>query len=243
MEFQEKVALVTGAGRRLGQQIAIYLASIGMRVAIHYNHSEEGAQTTLSQMQGGPDKHGLFSADLGDLSQLKQLIDSVTENLGPISVLINSASVFYPTPPFSVTEEQWDDLFNLNLKAPFFLSQQVGAQMKSQGEGKIINMADVSAYRPWVNFLPYCMTKSGLITLTEGLAKALAPQIHVNAIAPGTVLPPLPGTELNQQASIEQSLLKRIGSAEDIVAAVDYLLHGDFLTGIVLPVDGGRSIY
>ncbi|MBF0289440.1 MAG: SDR family NAD(P)-dependent oxidoreductase [SAR324 cluster bacterium] len=242
MEFQKKVALVTGAGTRLGQQISIYLASIGMRVAIHYNQSEKGAQSTLSQISK-TEKHALFSANLCDLNQIQQLVNNVTNTLGTVSVLINSAAAFYPTPVSLVTEEQWDHLFQLNLKAPFFLSQQIGEQMKSQGEGKIINMADVSAYRPWANFLPYCITKSGLITLTQGLAKAFAPQVHVNAIAPGTVLPPLPETELNQQKSIDESLLKRMGSADDIVDAVDYLLHGDFLTGIVLPVDGGRSVY
>ena len=115
--------------------------------------------------------------------------------------------------------------------------------MKATGEGKIINIADVAAFRPWTQFLPYCLTKSALVTLTQGLAKALAPEIHVNAIAPGNVLPSPPGSKIDQQAAIEQSLLKRRGSTEDIVNAVDYLLHGDFLTGVVLPVDGGRLVH
>ena len=243
MELTGKTALVTGAGIRLGQQIAIYLASRGMRVAVHYHQSFQGAQTTLAQMEGGHLRHHLFQADLANLVELQQMLEQTRQRMGSISVLINNAATFYPTPFFSVTETEWNRLFDLNLKAPFFLSQTIGEQMKATGEGKIINIADVAAFWPWTQFLPYCLTKSALVTLTQGLAKALAPEIHVNAIAPGNVLPSPPGSNIDQQAAIEQSLLKRRGSTKDIVNAVDYLLHGDFLTGVVLPVDGGRLVH
>jgi len=214
MELQDKVALVTGAGVRLGQAVAQQLAQLGMRVVIHYHHSEKGA-----------------------------LVRTAEEKSGPISVLINNAADFFPTPLFSTTEEEWDHLLALNLKAPFFLAQTVAEGMKSRGEGKIINMVDSSTERPWVSFLPYCTSKAGLVSLTKGLARALSPEVQVNGIAPGTVLTPPDHAEMNFSSSVDHSLLKRIGSAEDIVQAVEYLLLSDFVTGTILPVDGGRSVY
>lgn len=243
MELEGKVALVTGAGVRLGQQIAIYLASQGMRVAVHYHRSSAGIQTTLAQMKGTTGRHHSFQADLTIFSELENMTQQISEKMGAISVLINNAANFFPASIVSTTEAQWDGLLALNLKAPFFLSQKVGLQMKTLGEGKIINIADISAFRPWINYLPYCITKSGLLTLTQGLAKAFAPEIHVNAIAPGTVLPSPSHSVADHQVSIEHSLLKQMGSAQDIVQAVEYLLYGDFLTGVTLPVDGGRLLY
>lgn len=242
MKLAGKVGLVTGAGVRLGQQIALYLASQGMRVALHYHRSHEGAQATLEQMEGKPGQHHLFQADLTVLAELQAMVGQISEKMGAVSVLINNSADFYPTPFFSTTEAQWDALFALNLKAPFFLSQGVASQMQSLGEGKIIHLADISAFRPGVNYLPYCTSKAGLVTLTQGLAKALAPEIHVNAIAPGIVLPSPADSASDPQKIVEQSLLQRMGSAQDVVQAVDYLLHGDFLTGVVLPVDGGRLL-
>jgi len=242
MKLEAKVALVTGASVRLGQSIAIYLAEQGMRVAVHYHQSESGAKQTLSQMKDGSDQHLMVQADLKNFAELQALIPTVQEKLGDISVLINNAADFYPTPLFSVTEEQWDHFANLNLKAPFFLSQYAGELMLKQGSGKIINISDVSAERPWVGYLPYCTSKSGLLSLTKAFAKALAPKVTVNAIAPGTVLPPPKHSEIDQRHSIQQSLLKRMGSPEDIIQAVDYLLHADFVTGSIMAVDGGRAI-
>ena len=243
MDLQNKVALITGAGVRLGQAIAQKLGQLGMRIVIHYHHSEKGAKQTLKLLPGDESRHLILQADLKEVSAIKELVRNVEENVGPISVLINNAADFFPTPFFSTTEDEWDHLFELNLKAPFFLSQTVAAEMKKCGEGKIINMVDVSADRPWVGFLPYCTSKAGLGSLTIGLARALAPEVQVNAIAPGTVLPPPDHAEMDLSASVERSLLKRIGLAEDIVQAVEYLLKSDFVTGTILPVDGGRSVY
>ena len=171
------------------------------------------------------------------------LVRKSEEKLGPISVLINNAADFFPTPFFSTNEEEWDHFFQINLKAPFFLSQCVAKNMKHSGEGKIINLVDVSVDRPWIEFLPYCTSKAGLCSLTKGLARKLAPEIQVNAIAPGTILKPPNHSEMDIVSSVESSLLKRIGSSEDIVNAVEYLLKSDFVTGTILPVDGGRSIH
>ena len=241
MNVQGKVALVTGAGVRLGQAIAIALAQQGMKVAIHYHRSATGARQTLSYL-GFPERHRLFQANLLISEDRLQLVTEVEQMLGSISVLVNNAADFFPTPLYSTTEEQWDHLFTLNLKAPFFLAQLVGAQMEKIGEGKIINLVDVSAEQPWINYLPYCATKAGLISITKGLAKVMSPKIHVNGIAPGTVLPPPPQSTIDTSLSIEKSLLKRMGSAEDIVHAVLYLLQADFVTGSILQVDGGRHL-
>ena len=243
MDLENKVALVTGAGVRIGQAVAVKLGQLGMRLVIHYHHSEEGAKQTIQKLPGKNSRHLVLQADLKDVSAIKELVHKAEKQAGPVSVLVNNAAEFFPTPLFSATEEEWDNLLALNLKAPFFLSQAVGGVMKSSGEGKIINMVDVSAERPWKSFLPYCASKAALISLTRGLARALSPEVQVNGIAPGTVLPPPAHIEMDLTASVENSLLKRIGKAEDIVQAVEYLLLSDFVTGTILPVDGGRSVY
>ncbi len=243
MDLENKVALVTGAGVRIGQAVAVKLGQLGMRLVIHYHHSEEGAKQTIQKLPGKKSRHLVLQADLKDVSAIKELVHKAEKQAGPVSVLVNNAAEFFPTPLFSVAEEEWDHLLALNLKAPFFLSQALGEIMKSSGEGKIINMVDVSAERPWKSFLPYCASKAALISLTRGLARALSPEVQVNGIAPGTVLPPPEHIEMDLTASVENSLLKRIGKVEDIVQAVEYLLQSDFVTGTILPVDGGRSIY
>ena len=243
MDLDNKVALVTGAGVRIGQAIAVKLGQLGMRVIIHYHHSEKGAKQTIQKLPGKKSKHQVLQADLKDFSAIKELVHKAEKHAGPVSVLVNNAAEFFPTPLFSTTEEEWDNLLALNLKAPFFLSQAFGEKMKYSGEGKIINIVDVSAERPWKSFLPYCASKAALISLTKGLARALSPEVQVNGIAPGTVLTPPEHIEMDFTASVENSLLKRIGGAEDIVQAVEYLLQSDFVTGTILPVDGGRSIF
>lgn len=243
MDLENKVALVTGAGVRLGQAVALKLGQLGMRLVIHYHHSEKGAKQTIQNLPGKESRHLLLQADLKDISAIKELVSQAEEQFGPISVLVNNAADFFPTPLFSTTEDEWDHILTLNLKAPFFLAQAVGEGMKSRGEGKIINMVDVSTDRPWISFLPYCSSKAALVSLTKGLARALSPEVQVNGIAPGTVLAPPEHADMDLKTSVENSLLKRIGKAEDIVQAVEYLLQSDFVTGTILPVDGGRFVY
>ncbi|MGA1597687.1 MAG: SDR family NAD(P)-dependent oxidoreductase [bacterium] len=244
MQVHNQVALVTGAGVRLGQAIAIQLAEMGMRIAVHYHRSREGAIETQNQLKGNTEsgRHLLLSADLRSVEDLQRLVAQVEQELGPIAVLVNNAADFYPTPLEQTTEADWDHLFALNLKAPFFLAQAVAGSMKARGQGKIINLVDVSAQRPWPNYLPYCTTKAGLHALTAGLAKALAPEVQVNGIAPGTVLPPPASSKIDQSLSVERSLLKRMGSPEDIQRALKYLIESDFVTGTVMAVDGGRLL-
>ena len=242
MDLKNRTVLVTGAGVRLGQAIAVSLGQQGMKVALHYHQSMEGAKETLDLMGGDIKQHGCFQADLRQVSKIELLIQHIEEKLGQIDVLINNAADFFPTPLGEVSESEWDHLISLNLKAPFFLSQLVGTSMLKQGQGKIVNIADVAAERPWPQFLPYCASKAGLVSLTKGLAKALAPAVQVNAVAPGTMLPPHQISSFSQDLAIEKSLLKKMGRPDDIARAVTYFLENDFVTGTILPVDGGRML-
>ncbi|MAC43506.1 MAG: short-chain dehydrogenase [Deltaproteobacteria bacterium] len=242
MDLKNRTVLVTGAGVRLGQAIAVSLGQQGMKVALHYHQSMEGAKETLDLMGGDIKQHGCFQADLRQVSKIELLIQHIEEKLGQIDVLINNAADFFPTPLGEVSESEWDHLISLNLKAPFFLSQLVGTSMLKQGQGKIVNIVDVAAERPWPQFLPYCASKAGLVSLTKGLAKALAPAVQVNAVAPGTMLPPPQISSFSQDLAIERSLLKKMGRPDDIARAVTYFLENDFVTGTVLPVDGGRML-
>ena len=242
MDLKNRTVLVTGAGVRLGQAIAVSLGQQGMKVALHYHQSMEGAKETLDLMGGDIKQHGCFQADLRQVSKIELLIQHIEEKLGQIDVLINNAADFFPTPLGKVSESEWDRLISLNLKAPFFLSQLVGTSMLKQGQGKIVNIVDVAAERPWPQFLPYCASKAGLVSLTKGLAKALAPAVQVNAVAPGTMLPPPQISSFSQDLAIERSLLKKMGRPDDIARAVTYFLENDFVTGTVLPVDGGRML-
>ena len=242
MDLKNRTVLVTGAGVRLGQAIAVSLGQQGMKVALHYHQSMEGAKETLDLMGGDIKQHGCFQADLRQVSKIELLIQHIEEKLGQIDVLINNAADFFPTPLGEVSESEWDHLISLNLKAPFFLSQLVGTSMLKQGQGKIVNIVDVAAERPWPQFLPYCASKAGLVSLTKGLAKALAPAVQVNAVAPGTMLPPPQISSFSQDLAIEKSLLKKMGRPDDIARAVTYFLENDFVTGTVLPVDGGRML-
>lgn len=245
MDVQNRVALVTGAGVRLGQALALHLSQLGMRIGVHYHRSEAGANETLQQLKGAaadPQRHALFAADLRQVDALPDLVDRVETQLGPVAVLVNNAADFFPTPFLEVTEADWDHLFSLNLKAPFFLAQAVAARMLPRQEGKIINIVDVAAERPWPSFLPYSATKAGLASLTQGLAKTLAPHLQVNGIAPGTVLPPPESDAFGIEQSLQRSLLQRIGAASDVTRAAQYLIESDFVTGTVMAVDGGRLL-
>ena len=242
MDLNNRTVLVTGAGVRLGQAIAVSLGQQGMNVALHYHQSLEGAKETLGLIGGDVKQHGCFQADLRQVSEIELLILQIEAQLGQIDVLINNAADFFPTPLGEVSESEWDHLISLNLKAPFFLSQLVGTAMLKRGQGKIVNIVDVAAERPWPQFLPYCASKAGLVSLTKGLAKALAPAVQVNAVAPGTMLPPPESSSFSHDLAIERSLLKKMGQPDDIAKAVTYFLENDFVTGTVLPVDGGRML-
>jgi len=243
MNLQGKVALVTGAGKRVGREIALALAGRGAALAIHYRSSRTGAEEAAALItdQGGHAQ--IFSAELERVDEIERMVASVLEAFGRLDVLVNSASVFYRKPLEELTERDWDLNLNTNLKAPFFLSKFAGAAMRRQGAGKIINIGDWAGIRPYNNYLPYTVSKSGLIGLTRALAKALAPQVQVNCVALGPVMPPDEyGAEEIERLRLA-TLTKTMGSPEDVARAVLFFCEGtDFATGSTLMLDGGRLL-
>jgi pteridine reductase len=243
MDLKGKVALVTGAGRRLGRAIALALSDRGAILAIHYRNSKAEAEAVVAQIQSAGGRAQVFHADLENVTEIERMTAEVVAAFGRIDVLINSASIFVRKPFEEITEQDWDSNFDTNLKAPFFLSKFAGASMRQNGAGKIINLGDSAAIRPYKNFIPYSITKAGLIGLTRALAKALAPEVQVNCIALGPVMPPdhYDAAEIDRLRKL--TLTKRLGTAEDVARAVLFLCEGtDFATGSTLMLEGGRML-
>jgi len=244
MEAQGKVALVTGAGIRLGRAIALGLARAGMHVAVHYHASAEEAEETAAQVRAEGVEAETFVADLGaSADEARRLVAEVDRRWGRLDVLVNSAAIFPRTPFETVDEATWDRTLDVNLKGPFFTAWHAAGLIRRSGGGSIVNMADWAGLRPYKNYLPYVISKGGIITMTKALAKELAPDIRVNAVAPGPVLMPEDMPEETIGRVIEGTLLERLGSPADVVEAVVFLVaRTDFVTGHVLVVDGGRLI-
>lgn len=243
MKIEGKTALITGGATRLGRAIALGLAADGMDLLLHYHRSARLARQTQKEAERFGVRVTLLRADLGKFSEVRRLLWLAFQHSPKIHLLVNNAALFYKTPLGRVKEKDWDAFLDVNLKAPFFLSEAVGMKMFKQKEGKIVNLVDWSAYRPYTQYLPYCVSKAGLAALTQGLAKALAPYVQVNAVAPGPILPAAGRSPKENRRIIQRTPLKRFGSPEDIVETVRYLVKGtDFVTGVILPVDGGNLI-
>lgn len=243
MKISGKVALVTGGAKRIGREMAIGLARRGCHVAITYRASRAEALATLKEIEERRVRGFAVKVDQRDPREVRQAVRRVLSTFQRIDILVNNASSFYPTPYEEVTPGQWQDLIQTNLSGPWWFAKEIGPIMKRQGRGKIVNIADVAAYAPWPNFLPYCAAKGGLITLTLGLAKVLAPQVQVNAIAPGPILFPPGISAQEKRQALRRTLLKRAGSPQDILQALLFFVEGsDFVTGAILPVDGGRLL-
>jgi pteridine reductase len=236
-------ALVTGGARRIGRAIVEMLAAEGMRVVIHHRRSGEEADALASTIRAGGGEAQTLGADLGDARAVERLADAASERLGGVDVLINNASVFYPTPVDDLDLAVWDDNLAVNLTAPYLLGIRLGRAMRARGAGKIVNLGDSTApARPYRDYLPYSVAKAGVVALTRGLARALAPQVQVNCVAPGPILLPAGAGPDEEARLIKRTPLGRIGDPRDVAAAVLYLLREDYVTGATLAVDGGRSI-
>jgi pteridine reductase len=237
MNLAGRTALVTGAARRLGRAIAEDLARAGARVAVHYHQSAGEAADVVASIRAHGGTAEAFAADLADGAAVVSLAEAV----GPVDVLVNNASVFFPTPLATLGEADWDRILAVNLKAPFLLARTLGRAMQARGAGKIVNLADSTADRPAPGYLPYGVSKAALVALTRGLARELAPAVQVNCVAPGPVLEPIDGSPT--AAIIRRTPLGRLGSAADVVAAVRFVIDGsDFVTGSTVVVDGGRAL-
>jgi len=243
MQIKGKVILVTGGAVRVGRAICTALAKEDVILYCHFNKSRQEAESLRDEIRNSGCKIQLIQGDLSKIIFTKKLIEQIVSEHGRIDVLVNNAALFYKTPFGQVTEQDWDNLFNLNLKAAFFCAQSAGMQMKKQGNGKIINIGDPSGDRPWPGYIPYGLTKAGVISMTKGLAKALAPEVQVNCVNPGPVLIPESYSNDERNQAINRTLLMREGAAEDISATVRFLIEGsDYITGAIINVDGGRSI-
>lgn len=239
-----KTALITGAAQRIGAQIARTLHDAGYDIVIHYRSSDKAARNLCKELNDlRPNSANHLQADLDETEKLGDVIEQAVTFWGRLDILINNASSFYPTPVGTITLENWDDLFNSNLKAPLFLSQAAIPHLRTS-HGCIINIVDVHAFRPMRQHPVYCSAKAGLAMLTQSLAKDLGPEIRVNGVAPGAIL--WPENDMNDETKnliLERTALKRPGNPEDIAKAVLFLARdANYITGQIIPVDGGRSL-
>jgi pteridine reductase len=236
-----RVALVTGAGRRVGRAIALALGARGMRVVVHYNGSADGAAETARLIREAGGRAEVTQADLTSVAAAEALVDRTVEEQGELFVLVNSAAVMVRTPIGQVTEADWDAMFALNVRAPFFLAQRAAKALRSVG-GCIVNVADLAAFETWPAYVPHAMTKAAVVQMTRGLAHALAPEIRVNAVAPGVVLLPDHWSESDAEHLRQTTPLGRLGTPADVATAVLYLIDATYVTGEVIIVDGGRHV-
>jgi NAD(P)-dependent dehydrogenase (short-subunit alcohol dehydrogenase family) len=236
MNLEGRVVLVTGAAKRIGRGIALRLAAEGARVAIHYHRSEADARRTAEEAGSAP----LFRANLESVSEIVRMFSEVEDRLGRLDGLVNNAARFTRFDPLAITEQDWDFIHSVNLKAVFFCCQQGARLMRQTGGGRIVNISSLGGIRPWAEHAHYCASKAGVIMLTRALAKAFAPEITVNSVAPGVI--PFEDIDERGKQLIEVTPARRGGTPEEIADAVVYFLKAsEFVTGQVLAVDGGLS--
>lgn len=245
MPKPQKIALVTGAAKRIGAETARVLHAAGFGVVLHYNQSADAARKLQEELNGLRESSAwVVQAELRKHSSCSAIIESVLRETGRLDVLVNNASSFYATPIATVSEEQWDDLVGSNLKAAFFLAQAAQPALK-QSAGCIINMVDIYAQKPKQDFPVYSIAKAGLLAMTKSLAKEMSPEIRVNGVSPGVILwPEEVGTDIQaQEAVLSKIPLKRKGEPSDIAKTVLFLANdAPYITGQVISVDGGKGL-
>ena len=242
MKIEGKTALVTGGARRVGRVLAMGLARAGADIVIDYRASADEAQETVREIEALGRRAIAVQADVSSSDDVGRLVSEAASRMGGIDILVNSASIFERKPFLDITEDDFDRVLAVNLKGPFLLSQAVTPVMKARGGGVIVNIVDLSALQPWPSNAHHAISKAGLLHLTKVLAVALGPAIRVNAIAPGTVLPPDGYDGEDSAGGRERRVLTQSGTPEDVLDALLYLVRSDFVTGDVLVVDGGRKL-
>jgi len=236
-----RVALVTGAAKRLGRAVALRLADEGADVAVHYGKSAKEAHEVVDEAERRGRRAASFSAELTNVAAIQELFGNVADRFGRLDILVNSAANFLETQFGDTTELRWDLSLDANLKAPFFCSQAAAPHLQRSGRGVIINFSDIGGLLGWREYLPHSISKAGIIMMTRVLAKELAPKVRVNAIAPGTIS--MPGDPPEWEADyIRRAPLGRTGRPEEVADAVVYLITAEFVTGHVLVLDGGRTL-
>jgi NAD(P)-dependent dehydrogenase (short-subunit alcohol dehydrogenase family) len=234
-----QVALVTGAAKRIGRSIALRLATEGAAVVVNYRGSKQEAEAVVREIQADGGKAVAKRADVSRRAEVTQLFAAVESEFGRLDILVNNAGAFFSAKFEDLTDEQWDGILDINLKSQFLCAQAAAPIMKRQGRGRIINLSSLGGMLPWPSYTHYCVSKAGSIMLTRCLARALAPEILVNSIAPGTIQ--FPG-EPPDEEYIHRVPLRRTGTGDDIAGAVVYLCTAEFVTGQVIAVDGGRAL-
>ena len=239
-----KTIFITGAAKRIGKEIALTFKELGWNIIIHYNSSKKDADDLANQInKDNPNSAKTVQGNLDIKEDVQKILSEVSKTFPSIDVLVNNASTFYPTPIDEISEDHWERLIGSNLKGPLFLIQGLKEQLKSS-KGSIINITDTNLSKGVPNFSIYSAAKAGLEAITKGLARELAPDIKVNAIAPGAMLEPpdVTWTEEQKNKVIENIPLNRMGSEKDIADAVSFLAHSEYITGQIIKVDGGRSL-
>lgn len=238
-----QVALVTGGAKRIGRAIALELAKHGFDLAIHCNASAAEAEETAKMVRAAGRRAAVLQASLNDAAAAAALPGRVVEVLGRLDILVNNAATFEPMSLDDFTPAAWNDTLAVNLTAPMILAHAAFPLLSAHEHGRIINLVDICVDRPWPDHLAYCVSKAGLVTLTQALAKAMAPRVRVNAVAPGATLFPEDYDEAKIKSIIRHVPALRAGTAEDVAAAVGFLASNcNYVTGVILAVDGGRSI-
>lgn len=236
-----KVALVTGAAKRIGRNVALRLASEGADVVVNYRSSKAEAEEVVAQISATGRRAVAIQADVANRADVIALFSAVEREFGRLDVLVNNAGMFFPAKFEELTEEQWDRILGANLKSQFLCSQTAAPMLRRSGHGRIINFASLGGLLAWPAYTHYCVSKAGVIMLTRCLARALAPEITVNAIAPGTITFPGDTPEIAEDF-IRRAPLQRTGTPQDIDDAVIFLTQSPFITGQVIVVDGGRTV-
>jgi NAD(P)-dependent dehydrogenase (short-subunit alcohol dehydrogenase family) len=240
VEIKDKVAIVTGGAKRVGQVIAKALAEKGANVAFTYRTGDP-AETLAGIRAHGVEGLALH-LDVLEWDRPKAVVDEIVQHFGRVDILVNNASVWQSAPFLEITRQQWETSIGANLTGPFLCVQAVAPYMLEQESGHIVNISDLSAHQTWPRFADHSASKAGLEAMTRVLAAELAPHVRVNAIAPGTILLPDGATDAKRQWAIDNSLLKKVGTPEDVARTIIFMTKTDFITGAVYFVDGGRAL-
>jgi pteridine reductase len=244
MNLDGKIALVTGGAQRVGQAIALALARAGASVAITYHASADQARATVAAIEQSGVRAAAYACDQRDVASIEQLFLDLRRDFDHIDLVVNSAAIMERKSALEVTLDDWERVMNTNLRGPFFIAQAAARWMiETHTAGVIVNIADTAALKPWPGYITHTISKTGLVAMTETLALALAPQIRVNAIAPGPIIKPPDWTDEQWQRTAEATVpLKRAGSLDDVTDAVLLCARSDFMTGHTLVIDGGRTL-
>jgi len=242
MKLDNSVILITGAATRVGKEVALHLASKGAHIAFSYYDDSEPWQETKTEIEAQGVKCFVKKVEVRNRDEINTFMQETKDKFGRIDVLFNNASVWLRKPFLQISEDEWNLALDVNLKGPFLCSQAVAPIMLEQGKGVIINVTDLSAFQVWNDNAHHAASKAGLVALTKSMAFELAPNIRVNAIAPGTVLLPPNASPAKVEWAVENSLLKRVGTPQDVAQLAEFLITNEFATGSVYFIDGGRSL-